>query len=85
LGYSRALDEEYGDYHRVARAFVIAIGNPAIMRNLTRIGLRSKPLMEWVLKVMANLLEPEELGMQEHVYRAIERTVRLGPDPRVKA
>ena len=85
LGYSRALEEEYGDYHRVARAFVIAIGNPAIMRSLTRIGLRSKPLMEWVLKVMANLLEPEELGMQEHVYRAIERTVRLGPDPRVKA
>jgi hypothetical protein len=41
--------------------------------------------MEWVLKVMANLLEPEELGMQEHVYRAIERTVRLGPDPRLKA
>jgi geranylgeranyl reductase family protein len=84
LGYERALEEEYGDYHRVARAFVIAIGNPVIMRNLTRMGLRSKPLMEWVLKVMANLLEPEEIGMQEHVYRAIEKTVRLGPDPLLK-
>lgn len=83
-GYALALEDEYGAYHRVARAFVIAIGNPILMRRLTRIGLRSKPLMEWVLKVMANLLEPEEYGVQEQVYRAVETVVRLGPDPRLK-
>ena len=41
--YSDALDQEYGDYHRVARAFVIAVGNPTVMRSLTRLGLRSRP------------------------------------------
>ena len=83
--YSAALEDEYADYHRVARAFVIAIGNPALMRRLTRIGLRSRPLMEWVLKVMANLLEPEEYGMAERVFHAIEKVVKVGPEPKVKA
>ncbi len=82
--YDQALEDEYGAYHRVARAFVIAIGNPVMMRTLTRVGLRSRPLMEWVLKVMANLLEPDEYGMQERVYKAVEAVVRLGPDPVLK-
>jgi geranylgeranyl reductase family protein len=83
--YAQHLEDEYADYNRVARAFVIAIGNPAIMRTLTRVGIRSKPLMAWVLKVMANLLEPEEEGMAmaEHIYNTIERVVRIGPEPRV--
>ena len=82
--YRTLLEDEYGDYHRVARAFVVAIGNPTLMRTLTRVGLRSRPLMEWVLKVMANLLEPEDYGMSERVYAAIEKIVRLGPEPRVR-
>ena len=79
--YGQALHDEYGAYHKVARAFAIAIGNPSMMRALTRIGLRSRPLMEWVLKVMANLLEPEERGMEERVYAAIEKVVAVGPEP----
>ena len=55
-----------------------AIGNPAVMRSLTTVGLRSKTLMEWTLKVMANLLDPDEAKMSEHVYKAIERTVNIG-------
>lgn len=81
--YAQQLEDEYADYNRVARAFVVAIGNPAIMRTLTRVGIRSKPLMTWVLKVMANLLEPEEEGMAEHIYNAIEKIVRIGPEPRI--
>ncbi len=82
--YRQQLDDEYAAYHRVARAFAMAIGNPALMRSLTRIGLRSRPLMEWVLKVMANLLEPEEIGMQERVYRLVEKVVGIGPDPLIR-
>ena len=76
--YAQELEDTYGDYHRVARVFVKAIGNPKIMRTLTTVGLRSKPLMEWTLKVMANLLDPEEAKMSEHVYKAIERVVNVG-------
>ncbi|MDQ3782425.1 MAG: FAD-dependent oxidoreductase, partial [Actinomycetota bacterium] len=83
--YPRQLEDEYAAYHRVARAFVIAIGNPTLMRTLTRVGIRSKPLMEWVLKVMANLLEPHERGIEERVYRAIEKVVAVGPDPLIRS
>jgi geranylgeranyl reductase family protein len=83
-GYDDALVAEYDAYHRVARIFVSAIGNPVIMRTLTTVGMRSRPLMEWVLKVMANLLEPEELGMSEKVYQAIERAVDLPGARRIK-
>ncbi len=79
--YPQALADEYGAYNRVARAFVVAIGRPELMKILVRTGLRSRPLMEWVLKVMANLLEPEDVGMSERVYRMVERIVELGPDP----
>ena len=58
--YDELLAADYAAYHRVARIFVSAIGNPSVMRTLTTVGMRSRPLMEWVLKVMANLLEPEE-------------------------
>lgn len=80
-GYPRALADRYGAYHRVAAAFARAIGKPRLMQALVRTGLRSRPLMEWTLKVMANLLEPEERGMTERVYGAIERVVAIGPDP----
>ncbi len=79
--YPQELDDTYGDYYRVARAFVRLIGQPALMRSLVRIGLRSRPLMEWVLRVMANLLEPEDRGVPERVYHAIERLVQIGPEP----
>ncbi|MEZ5174777.1 MAG: geranylgeranyl reductase family protein [Acidimicrobiia bacterium] len=78
VAYASELEEEYGDYHRVARVFVRAIGNPTVMRTLTTVGLRSRPLMEWTLKVMANLLDPDEAHMSEHIYRAIERVVNTG-------
>ncbi len=78
--YSQRLDEVYGLYFKVARAFVRAIGNPAVMRELTRVGMRSRTLMEWVLRIMANLMRPDELGPAEAAYRAVAALVRLAPD-----
>ena len=84
-GYQTELDDEYGDYNKVARLFALAVGRPAIMRTLTKTGLRSQSLMEWTLKVMANLLEPEDRGMSERVYSAIERLVKIVPEPRIRS
>jgi menaquinone-9 beta-reductase len=81
--YSQRLDEVYGLYFKVARAFVRAIGNPAVMRELTRVGFRSRTLMEWVLRIMANLMRPDELGPAEAAYRAVAAIVRLAPEARL--
>jgi flavin-dependent dehydrogenase len=77
--YPRELQNEYGLYYRMARIFVRAIGKPRVMWALTHAGLRSRPLMEWVLKVMANLLDESERGVGELAYATLERMVRLVP------
>ena len=79
--YPERLEEVYGLYFRVARLFVRAIGNPAVMSELTRIGMHSKTLMEWVLRIMSNLLRPDELGPAEAAYRTLAKLVAVGPEP----
>jgi len=79
--YPQRLEELYGLYFKVARAFVKAIGNPAVMRELTRVGMRSRSLMEWVLRIMANLLRPDELGPAEAAYKAVAALVAVAPEP----
>jgi geranylgeranyl reductase family protein len=78
--YPKALDAEYGQYFKVARLFARVIGRPALMRELTRVGMHSRSLMEWVLRIMANLLRPDEIGPAEAAYRAAAALVRLAPD-----
>ncbi len=63
----------------MARIFVKLIGNPPVMRSLAHVGLRNRPLMEWTLKVMANLLDEEDAHMGERVYRALAGVVRTLP------
>ena len=75
--YQRWLDAEYGTYFKVANAFAHVIGNPALMRELTRVGMQSRTLMEWVLRIMANLLRPDERGAAEAVYRSVAAIARL--------
>ncbi|MDQ1446575.1 MAG: menaquinone-9 beta-reductase [Acidimicrobiaceae bacterium] len=77
--YPRLLDERYGLYFKVARAFVRIIGRPELMRLLVSTGMHSKSLMEWVLRIMANLLRPDELGPAEAAYKAVAAIARLAP------
>jgi geranylgeranyl reductase family protein len=77
--YPAQLDEIYGLYFKVARAFVKAIGNPAVMREMTRVGMRSRTLMEWVLRIMANLLRPDEVGPAEAAYRMLAGIAKVTP------
>jgi menaquinone-9 beta-reductase len=78
--YPSILDADYGLYFKVARAFAKVIGQPALMRELTRVGMQSRTLMEWVLRIMANLLRDDELGPAEAAYRTIARMARLVPE-----
>jgi len=80
LRYPTLLEDEYGLYFRVARAFTKIIGRPAIMRELTRVGMHSRSLMEWVLRIMANLLREDEVGPAEAAYAAVARLTRMIPE-----
>jgi geranylgeranyl reductase family protein len=77
--YEDRLRAEYDLYYRVARAFVKIIGHPRLMRMLVGTGMHSRTLMEWVLRIMANLLREDERGPAEAAYRAVAAIARLAP------
>ena len=78
--YAQRVQDEYALYFKVARAFVRIIGRPALMRAMVGTGMHSRTLMEWVLRIMANLLRPDELGPAEAAYRAVAAIARMAPD-----
>lgn len=78
--YPEMLDAEYALYFKVARLFAKIIGHPALVRELTRVGMRSQTLMEWALRVMSNLLRDDEAGTAEAAYRAIAVLAKAVPD-----
>jgi geranylgeranyl reductase family protein len=77
--YPQHLEDEYGLYYKTARIFVKLIGYPSVMRTLAHTGLRNRSLMEWTLKVMANLLDEDDRHMGERVYGALSAVVRTLP------
>ena len=77
--YPQRLEDEYGLYYKMARIFVKLIGYPSVMRTLAHTGLHNRPLMEWTLKVMANLLDEDDKHMGERTYDALAAIVRTLP------
>jgi hypothetical protein len=78
--YPHVLDDEFRLYFKVARLFAKVIGNPTLIRELTRVGMHSHTLMDWALRIMANLLRPDQVGPAEAAYKAIATLVRLVPE-----
>ncbi len=37
--------------------------------------------MGWIMRIMANVLRPDELGPAEAAYRAVAAIARMVPDP----
>jgi geranylgeranyl reductase family protein len=75
--YEKRLDAQYGVYYRLARAFVRAISQPQVMRACVMTGMYSRPLMEWLLRIMSNMLRPEETGIPELAYKALVGIARF--------
>jgi flavin-dependent dehydrogenase len=78
--YDRQLDDAYGAYYKVARAFVRMISNPQAMRACVGLGMRSEFLMSQLLRIMANLMRPDAAGPAEIGFKAMELVSRLLPD-----
>ena len=76
-GYEDRLQATYGLYYRVASLFVRIIGRPRLMRLLVGTGMHSRTLMEWVLRIMSNMLRPDELGPAEAIYKSVAALARI--------
>jgi flavin-dependent dehydrogenase len=79
--YDERLHAAYDNYYKVARTFVRLISNPTAMRLCVSVGMRSEFFMAALLRIMANLMRPDELGPAEVAYRGLEALARVLPDP----
>ena len=78
--YDERLDQAYGDYFKVARAFVRIISEPRIMTACVGVGMRVEPLMKELLAMMANLMRNDKAGPAEVGYRALVRLADVIPE-----
>jgi len=78
--YEQRLDDFYGTYYRVGRAFVKMISNPQVLHGCMAAGMAVPPLMNTLLRIMANLMRPDTNAIPETAYRAMARVGRLLPD-----
>ncbi len=79
--YDEQLQASYGEYYKVARAFVRLISEPKVLQVLVGLGLRVPPVMRELLKIMANLMSNDEPGLGERGYRAITKLSNVIPEP----
>ena len=77
-GYPRALNEAYGGYYAVGRAFVKAIGRPGLMRFATQHSMSRPALMGFVVKLLANLTDPGGDASD----RLVNGLSKLAPNPK---
>jgi len=69
--YENRLDEVYGDYYRVGRAFVRLVSDPRRMRLCVSSGMWSRAFMAQLMRIMANLMRPQMVGPAEAGFRAM--------------
>jgi geranylgeranyl reductase family protein len=79
--YDEQLQAAYGDYFKVARAFVRLISEPKVLQACVGLGLRVPPVMRELLKIMANLMSNDEPGLGERGFRAITKLSTVIPAP----
>jgi len=78
--YDDRLESAYGDYFKVARAFVRIISEPKILSACVGVGMRIEPLMNELLAIMANLMRNDKNGPAEIGYRALLRLSDVIPE-----
>jgi flavin-dependent dehydrogenase len=71
--YPLALRQQWGGYFTLGRAFVKAIGNPAVMKLATRHGLPHPTLMRFTLKLLANLTDPRGGDAMDRLINGLAR------------
>jgi geranylgeranyl reductase family protein len=78
--YEDRLQQAYGSYYDVARAFVRLISEPKLMAMCVGVGMRSETLMTELLALMANLMRPDDRGPAEVGYRVMLGLGAILPD-----
>ena len=80
--YEPTVEDRYGQYFRVASCFAQLIGRPKFMQRLFATGMHSKWAMGCLVRIMSNLMRPDETGAAELAYHAAAAiAARVGCSP----
>jgi menaquinone-9 beta-reductase len=71
--YPVTLKAELGGYYTLGRVFVKLIGNPHIMRACTKYGLPRKTLMQFTLKLLANLTDSRDGDAMDKLINSLSK------------
>jgi geranylgeranyl reductase family protein len=71
--YPTQLKAELGGYYTLGRVFVKLIGNPHVMKACTKYGLPRKTLMQFTLKLLANLTDSRDGDAMDKVINSLSR------------
>ncbi len=77
--YQSLLDLHYGRYYKVARLFLQLMGKPNLLRVLISTGMNSKTVMSILLKIMANLMTDEDIGIAETIVKTAQKLTEAIP------
>ena len=71
--YPIKLKAQLGGYYTLGRTFVKLIGHPQVMRVCTRYGLPRRTLMQFTLKLLANLTDAKDGDAMDKLINALSR------------
>jgi geranylgeranyl reductase family protein len=71
--YPVQLKAELGGYYTLGRVFVKLIGNPHVMRACTKYGLPRKTLMQFTLKLLANLTDSRDGDAMDRLINSLSK------------
>ena len=77
--YPARYDEVLGQYFHVGRLMARALGRPTVMRQLARASVSNQSVLEWLVRIMADALRPDDHGPAEAAYATAAALARLAP------
>ena len=71
--YPQVMKDALGGYYTLGRAFVHLIGQPQVMKVITRHGLPRPVLMKFTLKLLANLTDPRGGDAMDRIINGLSK------------
>jgi geranylgeranyl reductase family protein len=78
--YDRSIDEDWGTTHKVGRLMGRLLGQPTAMRELSRVAVNNRPVIEWVFRLANHDLDPDEQGVANRALRLASRAAGWIPE-----
>jgi geranylgeranyl reductase family protein len=78
--YDLAIEREFGSTDKVGRLMGRLLGQPSTMRELSRVAVNNRPVIEWVFRLANHDIDPSEHGAANRALRVASRAARWIPE-----